>query len=165
MNFSELYRAYAPDVHRFALFLSGDRALADDLVSETFVRLWHARARVELRTVKPYLLAITRNLFLDQQRRNRRFTSLDPSSADERAGPEDRASARSELRSVLMALQSLPEVDRAAVLLRADENMAYEDIAVVLDITPAAARVKVHRARLKLAAARSRTAAKTETRR
>ena len=46
-SFQALYGAHARDVHRFALFLSGDAALADDIVSETFVRLWHARARVE----------------------------------------------------------------------------------------------------------------------
>ena len=43
VDFSELYRTHAGDVYRFALFLSGDAAAADDIVSETFVRLWHAR--------------------------------------------------------------------------------------------------------------------------
>lgn len=43
IDFSELYRTYAGDVHRFVLFLSGDPALADDILSETFIRLWHAR--------------------------------------------------------------------------------------------------------------------------
>ena len=46
-DFSELYRTYAGDVHRFVLFLSGDPALADDILSETFIRLWHARGRVD----------------------------------------------------------------------------------------------------------------------
>jgi RNA polymerase sigma-70 factor, ECF subfamily len=67
-DFSDLYRTYAGDVHRFALFLSGDPALADDIVSETFIRLWHARARVDVATVKGYLLTIARNLFLDGRR-------------------------------------------------------------------------------------------------
>ncbi|HEY3382514.1 MAG TPA: sigma factor [Vicinamibacterales bacterium] len=58
IDFSELYKAHAHEVHRFVLFLSGDRALADDVVSETFIRLWHARSRVDLGTVKAYLLTI-----------------------------------------------------------------------------------------------------------
>jgi DNA-directed RNA polymerase specialized sigma24 family protein len=41
VDFSELYRTYAVDVYQFALFLSGDAAVAEDIVSETFIRLWH----------------------------------------------------------------------------------------------------------------------------
>ena len=43
LDFSSLYRHYAPDVYRFALYLSGNTATAEDLTSETFVRLWIAR--------------------------------------------------------------------------------------------------------------------------
>jgi hypothetical protein len=60
IDFSKLYRTHAGEVHRFVLFLSGDPALADDILSETFIRLWHARDRVDLTTVKGYLLAIAR---------------------------------------------------------------------------------------------------------
>jgi len=45
-------------------------------VSETFIRLWNARARVDLPTVKAYLLAIARNLVLHERRRLRRLTHL-----------------------------------------------------------------------------------------
>ena len=41
LDFSALYRQYARDVHRFALFLSGDGATADDIVSESLGRLIH----------------------------------------------------------------------------------------------------------------------------
>ena len=153
IDFSELYRAHAGDVHRFALFLSGDPALADDILSETFIRLWHARNRVDLTTVKGYLLAIARNLFLTEQRHARRMTALDERIQDTRAGPDRRAHSHIELEAVLAALQTLAEVDRAAVLLRAEEGMSYEEVAAALGISAVAARVKVHRARLKLAEA------------
>lgn len=154
IDFSGLYRAYARDVHRFALFLSGDPALADDIVSETFIRLWHARARVDLVSVKAYLLTIARNLFLQERRRHRRIASLDEGAADGVPGPEQRLQQRRELETVLTALQELPETDRAAVLLRAEEGLSYEEIAAALGIPPGTARVKVHRARLRLAEAR-----------
>lgn len=58
-----IYRRHAPAVFRFALSLSGSRAAAEDLTSETFVRLWTARDRVDLSTVIGYLFTITaRNL-------------------------------------------------------------------------------------------------------
>ena len=153
VDFSELYRTHAGDVHRFALFLSGDPAVADDIVSETFIRLWHARGRVDLTTVKGYLLAIARNLFLAERRHARRMTTLDERARDNRPGPERRAHSHIELQAVLAALQTLPEIDRAAVLLRAEEGLSYEEVAAALGISPVAARVKVHRARLKLAEA------------
>jgi DNA-directed RNA polymerase specialized sigma24 family protein len=64
IDFAGLYGAYAHDLRRFALYLSGDAALADDLVSEAFVRAWTVRERVEMATVRGYLFAIVRNLFL-----------------------------------------------------------------------------------------------------
>ena len=152
IDFSELYRTHAKDVHRFVLFLSGDPALADDILSETFIRLWHARSRVDLTTVRGYLLTIARNLFLAERRRARRMTPLDERAHDTQAGPERRAHSHIELETVLAALQTLPEIDRAAVLLRAEEGMSYEEVAAALGISSSAARVKVHRARLKLAA-------------
>lgn len=163
IDFSALYRAYARDVHRFALFLSGDPAAADDIVSETFIRLWHARGRVELTTVKGYLLAIARNLFLEERRQMRRMTKVDERAPDARPGPDRCAQASMDLQIVLGALQTLPEIDRAAVLLRAEEGLSYDEVAAALDISTVAARVKVHRARLKLAAAlKSRQPAEAE---
>ena len=153
VDFSELYRTHAADVYRYALFLSGDPALADDIVSETFIRVWHARARVDLTTVRGYLLAIARNLFLTERRQARRMTTLDERACDSRPGPDRRARAHIELQVVLDALQTLPEIDRSAVLLRAEEGMSYEEVAAALGISPVTARVKVHRARLRLAAA------------
>ena len=153
LDFSELYRTHAGDVYRFALFLSGDPAVADDIVSETFIRLWHARGRVDLTTVKGYLLAIARNLFLAERRRARRMTTLDERARDDRPDTERRAHSHIELKAALAALQTLPEIDRAAVLLRAEEGLSYEEVAAALGISAAAARVKVHRARLKLAQA------------
>ncbi len=154
VDFAALYQSHAQHVWRFALYLSGDPELADDLMSEAFVRVWTARERVVLPTVRAYLFATVRNLFLRPVNHQKRRAPLDERAIDTQPGPEDRASAHAELRAVLAALARLPEVDRAAVLMRADEGLSYEEIAVALGLTVAAAKVKVHRARLKLAEAR-----------
>lgn len=151
VDFGALYRGHATDVHRFALFLSGDPALADDLVSEAFVRVWSARTRVDLTTVRGYLFAIVRNLFLQHLERERRRAPLDERMPAEQPGPETRARDQARLRIVLGALATLPEIDRAALLMRADDGLPYDEIARALGITTGAAKVKVHRARLRLA--------------
>ncbi|MFN8548688.1 MAG: RNA polymerase sigma factor [Candidatus Eisenbacteria bacterium] len=153
-DFDSLYRRYAGDVHRFALYLSGDPATAEDLVSEAFIRVWAAKDRVEFSTVRGYLFAITRNLYRQGLRRSRRQTTLDASAPDP---SPDLARVREEeqdLTRVLRELDTLPESDRTAVLLRALGDTPYEEIAALLGITVGAAKVKVHRARLKLAAVR-----------
>ena len=153
-DFAGLYRRHAADVFRYALFLSGNRTKAEDIVSETFVRVWGARERVELSTVRAYLLAIARNVFLHGLRRQRREVALDEALPDPAPLPNESHAVGVELDRVLVALATLPEVDRTALLLRVDEGLPYQDIAAILKIAPIAARVKVHRARAKLVAAR-----------
>lgn len=151
VDFASLYREHARDVRRFALYLSGDAALADDLASEVFVRVWTARDRVDLTTVRAYLFAIVRNLFLKDRRDRGRRVPLDDRLPATEPSPEHRMTDLSDWQVVAAALRQLPEIDRAALLMRADEGLPYEDIAAALGISVAAAKVKVHRSRLKLA--------------
>lgn len=147
-GFRDLYSRYSRDVYRFALYLSGDRALADDLTSEAFLRIWQAEG--EVGTVKGYLFAIVRNLYLHEIRRTRRQTALPPELAG--AGSVEAETAdRQAVAQAMARLQTLPEADRTALLLRAHDDMPYEEIARLLGITVGAAKVKVHRARLRLA--------------
>lgn len=150
LDFHTLYERYAAQVRRFALFLSGDAALADDITSDTFVRAWVARDRIEQATVKGYLFTIARNLYHDSRREERRFTDLPDSLVDIQASAYREVLARTELSSVLAAMQQLPEIDRAALLMRAQEEMSYAEISQSLGLSPIAVRVKIHRARQKL---------------
>ena len=52
MDFHQLYTRYAADVHRFAVYLCCDSALADDITSETFLRAWSSVAPIREATVK-----------------------------------------------------------------------------------------------------------------
>src|SRR4026208_2589888 len=81
-GFRDLYERYHPDVFRFALFLTGDPARADDLTADTFVRAWTARDRIRQKTVRAYLLTITRSLGRDAGRAARTRVALDDQMAD-----------------------------------------------------------------------------------
>jgi RNA polymerase sigma-70 factor (ECF subfamily) len=149
-DIESLYQRYAPDVRRFALFLSGDPVMADEITSDTFVSAWLARERIRQPTVKGYLFAIARNLYRDAQRRHERHAELDEQTTDEGVSAQTHLEQAAEVRAVLTALQQLPELDRTALLMRALDEMPYEEIAETLGIPMASARVKVYRARLKL---------------
>jgi RNA polymerase sigma-70 factor (ECF subfamily) len=100
-GFSELYKKYAPDVYRFALYLSGERGEAEDITSETFVRAWASSGAIRMATVKGYLFAIARNLFLQGLRRKSRHDALDENLRDPQASPYAQAEQKAELRAVL----------------------------------------------------------------
>lgn len=153
-DFEALYQTYAQDVFRFALFLSGNRADAEDIASETFVRAWNAPGGIRQSTVKAYLLVIARNCYLQGLRRSGRNSPLDEDFADPRQAPHNSAEQRAELKQVMGELQQLPEVDRTALLMSAAEEMSYEQIAETLGLSLGAVKTKIHRARRKLEQAR-----------
>ena len=153
-SFGELYVRHAPDVFRFALYLSGDWHEAEDITSETFVRAWTATVPIRTASARGYLLTIARNLFLQGLPRKSRHSALDDQLRDPGAGADTLAERNSELQAVLAGLQRLPEGDRAALVMRVVEEMPYEEIARALQISLSAAKTRVHRARLALAGIR-----------
>src|SRR5215831_13433892 len=122
------------DVYRFALYLSGDPALADDITSETFIRVWSSAEPVRLVTVKAYLLTIARNLWLMERRRSIRSQGLDDTIPDGKQSVLRQVEVRDDLDRVLRALKEIPEVDRAALLMRVDEGLPYEEVAAALGL-------------------------------
>jgi RNA polymerase sigma-70 factor (ECF subfamily) len=149
-DIENLYRRYAGDVRRFALYLCGDAVMADEITSDTFARAWIAAGHIRQPTVKSYLFTIARNAYADLLRRAARHRQLDENMPDTRTNTQTQMEQTEEVRAVLAALQQLPEMDRTVLLMRALDEMPYEEIAETLGISVVAAKVKVHRARLKL---------------
>ena len=152
LTFEQMYRSHFPDVFRFAVWLTRDRSEAEDVASETFVRAWARRDRLRTDTLKAYLLAIARNVFLSDRKRPGSHEELPTDLQDGSPDPQRRAASRMELDRVRSALARLPETDRAALVLRSENSLSYAEIARVLEISEGAARVKVHRARRRLLA-------------
>jgi RNA polymerase sigma-70 factor (ECF subfamily) len=150
VDFHSLYERHAQDVYRFALYLSGDPSLAEEIAQEAFVRAWVTPGEVRGGSVRAYLLAIARNLYRAEMQRRGRRVALDAALPDPRPGPEAVACGRQELHALLAALQALPEADRAALLMHAQDGLPYAAVAEALGLSVGAVKVRVHRARLKL---------------
>jgi RNA polymerase sigma-70 factor (ECF subfamily) len=153
MDFASLYRQYAGDVFRFAYFLSGNHALAEDIAAETFARALTAGDRIQTGTVKAYLLRIARNLFVDAVRRDTRLENLTGSEeqiSDPAPNPEAVTRSRMELEFTWHALATLSEGERSALLMSAVTGLSHEQIAVALDCSVPAVKLRIHRARLRL---------------
>ena len=152
ITFHELYSRYAGDVFRFAHWLSRNPHDAQDITAETFVRAWTAPQEPRLESVKAYLFTIARNLHRKQWRRTSRHEALDETMPDPAAAPDEAAANHEEFQQTMAAVHALPEMDRTVLLLRAEEDLSYQDIAAVTGLSVTAAKVKVFRARAKLAA-------------
>ena len=152
ITFHEMYERHSQDVYRYAFWLAGSADDADDITSETFARAWAGRDAIRTETVKAYLFAIARNLYLKGLRHTNRQKDLPPHHPDPQPAPEQQVESRLELSRAMDAIQSLPEIDRAAFLLRIQHDLPYDEIARILQLPLTTVKVKIHRARLKLAA-------------
>jgi RNA polymerase sigma factor (sigma-70 family) len=147
-----IYERYNGDVYRFALFLTGEPAAADDLMSETFIRAWTARDRIQQETVKSYLLTIVRNLYRDQLRATRRFVALEDAIEDDAPGVDVQVEHRSSLHDVRARLRRVAKGDRRALLLYVFKEMSYAQVAAALGISIGATKSRICRAREALSA-------------
>jgi RNA polymerase sigma-70 factor (ECF subfamily) len=166
--FETLMRRHRTPVHSFLCRLTGDRARAEDLLQETFLRVVKGVAGWEPRAaVKAWLYAIARNLAADEARR-RAFRATEPLDAPGPGGtprpepvagdpPPDEAAGAARLRPLLeAALAALPEEQREVVLLREHAGLSFPEIA---EATGANENTVKSRLRYALAALRARLAA------
>lgn len=153
----ELVREYSPQVYRLAYRLTGQRADAEDLTQEVFIRVFRSLDSYQPGTFSGWLHRITTNLFLDQVRRKQRqrTSALGEYDSDApRAARGDEPERHFEMTNldvdIQTALAELAPEYRAAVVLRDIEDLTYEEIAEVLGISLGTVRSRIHRGRAKL---------------
>lgn len=121
----------------------GDRALAEDLVQETFLRVLRSIGQFHPgRPFKPWLYAIATNIARDhfKQAEMQHADSASDSEAqwesagDPADGPEARLLIDGEARQVAAAVTALPLHQREAVILRYYQDLSLADIASALDV-------------------------------
>jgi RNA polymerase sigma factor (sigma-70 family) len=159
LSWGEIVERHSDRVYRLAYRLTGNRADAEDLTQEVFVRVFRSLDTYTPGTFEGWLHRITTNLFLDQARRKQRirFDAL----SDERASRLRSAAPDPHLAvadqtfddDVERALASLPPDFRAAVVLCDVEGLSYEEIAEVMDAKLGTVRSRIHRGRAMLRAA------------
>jgi RNA polymerase sigma-70 factor (ECF subfamily) len=132
--------------------LAGDSSEAEDITSETFIRAWAHNSKIRTETLKAYLFAIARNVYLEQLRKRKHQVDIDHNYPDPAPEPDKVVESHLDLIRIQHLMQSFPEIDRAAFILRVQHELPYAEIARVLELSLAAAKVKVHRVRKKILA-------------
>ncbi len=148
-----VFRSYYPGLLRFAHAQLGERADAEEVVQDVFLRIWRDRERLGVdRSLRNYLLACVRNQVIDRHRRlrtERRSIEANPAGAPEAAlgGSIADAAAFAELDAAIRhAIAALPERCRTAFVLCREQGLSYAEAAVVMEVSPATVKTQMARA-------------------
>jgi RNA polymerase sigma-70 factor (ECF subfamily) len=148
--FSLILRAYETPVFNYVLRLVGDRALAEDLTQEVFLRVYQGLPRFSLRSkFTTWLFQVTKNRVLDElrasERRPRAVVALDDVAPLEVLdAPFERLEA---IDAVWRAVENLNVDLKMALLLRDVVGLSYTEIADSLEITLATVKWRIYKAR------------------
>jgi RNA polymerase sigma-70 factor (ECF subfamily) len=160
-SFDFLLQKYRSPLVNFLYRMVRDRATAEDLAQDVFLRVYRARKEyIPGAKLTTWLFRIATNLALNSLRDNRHekmAVSLDaPAGNEEDSAPRDlparemridqRLLERDRVAFIQRAIARLPEKQRAAVLLHKYEEMDYTEIAKILDCTEAALKSLLFRA-------------------
>jgi len=161
----ELIEAHQHRIIGTVAKMLGDDSDAEDIAQQVFIRLWKSAGRYEP-TAKftTWLFKITRNLVFNELRRRKRHPAtsldrpLDPSEpartlqiADSTVKAPDTALLDDEMQAAIQrAIDELPETQRMAIVLRRYDDISYEEIGEILDLSVPAVKSVLFRARTEL---------------
>lgn len=144
--FEPLARTFERPAYHFAVMLTRDRAIAEELVQEAFARVWASpRTPSAEPDFRRWLYRAITNLARDYHRR-RLLESKLRFWAPPEIDPVEDVLNRADDRDLLRAVIALPLKDRQAIYLRYFDGLPFADVAQVMGTTESAVRVRVHRA-------------------
>ena len=150
-EFDALFEAHYQDLRRYVMRRIEDGGGAEDVLAETFAIAWRRRDRMPEPAI-PWLFGICHKVIANRRRsakrRARLFTRLAGTRVDLGRDPADVLAERSD---IARAFSELSDSQREVLRLVAWEGLSAADAAAVLGCSPAAFRVRLHRARSELA--------------
>lgn len=134
-DFEALYEEYAQPLYGFLAYRTGDPALAEDLLADTFERALRARQRFDRRKAseKTWLYTIALNLLRDRARRSRTEARALERMPPEGATVPDELTAVERRDEIQRALLILSDEEREAIALRFGGDLTVPEIAELLD--------------------------------
>ena len=159
--FEQIVRRYQRPVISVIVRMTGDRTQAEDLAQETFVKAFRSLAAFDTtRRLSSWLFRIAHNTAIDAMRRTRPVqATLGPgalafldAAPEPATAPEPDPIEQRELGNALeAALAELRPNERAAIVMRYENGLSFDEIGTVLGVPEVTARSHVHRARKELA--------------
>lgn len=158
--FAELVELYKIKIFHLAYRMLGNRQEAEDVVQDTFLRMYeHLASYDRSRKFSTWLYRIATNLCIDRLRRRRAVYSLDADLSEgdgmdgysvlraDGPGPEESLMLTERQRIVIEAIASLPDKYKTAVALRYFQDLSMQEISDILQIPVATVKTRIHRGR------------------
>ncbi len=148
-SFDQIYQMYFDPVYRYALSLSRNPDLAEEITQETFFKAMRSLDAFRGESsIKSWLCSIARNLLIDQQRKNRTQPIEDAQNLPDTAiGPEESIMRQDESMRIHRLLHHLEEPYREVFTLRTLGQLSFRDIGELFGKSENWACVVYHRAR------------------
>ena len=148
-DFEEVYNLYFRDVYRYALSLSRNAGMAEEITQETFFKALQSIGNFDGRCrLYVWLCQIAKNTYCTMQKKQRREEDPLPESGDD--GIEQILLAKEDSMRIHRILHDLPEPYKEVFSLRTFGELSFAQIAALFGRTESWARVTYHRARLQI---------------
>jgi RNA polymerase sigma factor (sigma-70 family) len=139
--------AYADGLYRFVLKQIRDKDLANDIMQDTYEKVWIKHQSIDVDKAKSYLYTTAYRTMIDETRKQKKVDKTIEVKEIE-LGYENR---NHDLKKVIdQALVRLPALQQSLILLRDYEGYSYEQIAEITALTASQVKVYIYRARLAL---------------
>ncbi len=147
----ELVDSHSGPLFRYAFRMVGERDAAEDVVQESYLRLWRQAKRWRPEApVRAWLFRVAGNLAIDALRRRRHTVEMEPDHAEAAPGIDDLLSEREQTEWVWRFVAELPERQRKALVLCRVEGMSMAEAGAVLGCSVGAVESLLSRARQQL---------------
>lgn len=153
MNFEELYNTYFKDVYHYALSLTGNTTLAEDITQETFFSALKSIETFDGRCqIKVWLCQIAKHKYFDRLRKDKNieFREIEENEALDVSDIQIRLMVKEEALNIHKALHNLKEPYKEVFSLHLFAELPFKDIGAVFGKTENWARVTYYRAKLKM---------------
>jgi RNA polymerase sigma factor (sigma-70 family) len=138
---------YADSVYRFILGNIKDEDSSNDIIQDSYEKLWRNVVEIEYRVVKSWLFTTAYHAMIDMLRKEKRMLHIEPAHEREMIYESD----YNDLNEILHeALERLPEQQKVSVMLRDYEGYSYKEIGEITGLTEAQVKINIYRGRVAL---------------
>ncbi|MFD2164021.1 RNA polymerase sigma factor [Paradesertivirga mongoliensis] len=138
--YSKLYDLYLDEVYRYIFLFTKSEEKTEDIVQNTFLKIWEKRCNlVKVRSFRSYVYKVSKNLLIDELRRNQTETKilslLKLDSEDSLERSDSKVIYGQYYQIIQDAINLLPEKRKQIVIMRLMEDMSLDEIAATLSIS------------------------------
>lgn len=143
-EYNEAVELYADNLYRFIVKHTQNKMLAEDIVQETFAKVWEKHETIAASKAKSYLFTTAYHQLIDEIKKEKRTTDKD---IEDYKNEESLTHLFDVQKTLNEAVNQLPEIQKTVVLLRDYEGYNYSEISEITSLSESQVKVYIFRAR------------------